>query len=285
MEQRFFEQLEPSFRGGKVGLIIKMSFSSKNHLAAFTLIELLVVIAIIAILAALLLPALTAAKSRSLRASCANNQHELGLALLILADDNNNMLPDLRYQPYGAAAPGTPNPPNTSVYGFWPWDITAAFTTNMIENGATRNVFYDPANAVANADIWWNFGVAGAPGANPGFALPGRAYRITGYNWLLPGSGANAGGRSEQPFWQTNVLGTPATFKYVSNQGSPSKCAVCTDIIARDPKGNFNRLVMGGLPNFTLRTSHLNGSQPAGANSLFIDGHVAWRSWSDIFNP
>jgi prepilin-type processing-associated H-X9-DG protein len=60
---------------------------------------------------------------------------------------------------------------------------------------------------------------------------------------------------------------------------------VCTDVIVRDPQGNFNRVVMGGIPNFSLRTSHLNGNQPAGANSLFLDGHVTWRNWSDIFNP
>jgi prepilin-type N-terminal cleavage/methylation domain-containing protein len=211
-----------------------MSLVSTRNPKAFTLIELLVVIAIIAILAAMLLPALGAAKARALRASCANNEHEMGIALLMLANDNNSQLPDLRYQSYGSAVPGTLNPPNNSVFGNWPWDVSAVFTTNMIEDGATRKIFYDPANAVANADVYWNFGVAGAPSASSGFALAGRPFRITGYNWFLPGSGANAGGRPERPFWQTNLLGTPARFNYVANQGSPSKCTVCADVIARD---------------------------------------------------
>ncbi len=266
--------------------IQKMSLLSARNAKAFTLIELLVVIAIIAILAALLLPALTAAKARALRISCANNEHELGTALLILASDDNNKLPDLRYQPYGTAVPGTPNPPNNSVYGIWPWDISAVFTTNMIENGATRNVFYDPANVAANVDVYWNFGVAGAPSASGAFAIASRPYRIVGYIWFLPGSGANAGGRAEQPYWQTNLLGTPARFNYLANQGSPSKCTVCTDVIARDPAKNFSHITIGSGPaNFSLRTSHLIGSQPAGANSLFLDGHVTWRNWSDIYNP
>jgi prepilin-type N-terminal cleavage/methylation domain-containing protein/prepilin-type processing-associated H-X9-DG protein len=59
----------------------------------FTLIELLVVIAIIAILAAMLLPALSAAKTRALMAQDISNEKQLGLAFNMYAGDHHNRYP------------------------------------------------------------------------------------------------------------------------------------------------------------------------------------------------
>jgi len=63
------------------------------HPAAFTLIELLIVIAIIGILAALLVPALSSSKVKARSIGCISNMRQLGLSMIMYADDHQSCLP------------------------------------------------------------------------------------------------------------------------------------------------------------------------------------------------
>ncbi|MCM8538104.1 MAG: type II secretion system GspH family protein [Lentisphaeraceae bacterium] len=60
----------------------------------FTLIELLVVIAIIGILCTLLLPSIAQSYEQSKRAVCKSNLHQIGVAAVAYAGDNNSHIPD-----------------------------------------------------------------------------------------------------------------------------------------------------------------------------------------------
>jgi len=249
------------------------SVSQNRNRRGFTLIELLVVIAIIAILAAILLPALAKAKERGRQAACRSNFHQIGVGFQIYSqdDNNNNKLPDLRYPPYAPAK----NPP--TAVGNWPWDVSTNFTDMMQDSGCTRGTFFCPSNPDFDSDYTWYFNITN-----------NVSFRITGYVWLLPGSGMNMPSTAfpETPYWKTNTIGMPG-------QLSPSQAELGVDVVIRDtPTKQWDKLTTGELVSnpgavaagVVQRTSHLNGNLPAGGNILFVDGHVEWRQFQVMYN-
>jgi prepilin-type N-terminal cleavage/methylation domain-containing protein/prepilin-type processing-associated H-X9-DG protein len=244
--------------------------ADQRSFGGFTLIELLVVIAIIAILAALLLPALARAKEAGRRAGCKSNLHQQGIALMVYSQDNNNLLPDLRRSPFTHSTVG-------KASGYWAWDISTNFVEEVIRSGGSRNVFYCPSNPEWNCDETWEFGTYGNANNAGGDGTGG--FRILGYNYLLPGAGMNiVTAFPEAKYWKTNTIGIPGKM-------APADAEVVVDVIVQD-QVTFSWAAVtsvGGLPaRVVQRTSHLDGSSPAGACILFVDGHAEWRKFRDM---
>lgn len=77
----------------------RTSLGRRRAAIAFTLIELLVVIGIIGILASLLMPSFSRAKGKANDAKCISNLRQIGIALVIYADENNGRLPYAEREP------------------------------------------------------------------------------------------------------------------------------------------------------------------------------------------
>ena len=226
---------------------------SKKLSSAFTLIELLVVIAIIAILAAILLPALAKAKEEAKRTQCKSNLHQLGIATLMYAQDNRDLLPDMQNQ------------------GAWFWDMDRVVATNLLANVAnSTTIFYCP-----NEYYLFNNGTPDAWNAFPTFV-------VTGYGWLFPNNPVMEDHNSV-------ISGTNMVTKITQGRGtigiSATEMIIDATIYESALSSGRRYYNIGAAGNTSVRTAHLNPNEsPAGGNICFLDNHVEWRPFAQMTN-
>jgi prepilin-type N-terminal cleavage/methylation domain-containing protein len=244
----------------------------QNKSRGFTLIELLVVIAIIAILAAMLLPALAKAKQRALKAKCASNLHQVGVALQMYTADSRDNLP--------AVPSGTSGSANAI------WDLPRPMADAMSGGSSNiyRGIFYCPGSVLLNSqnqNYWWFYTGTGS-----------SDHRVTGYQWIIsrdgtPGLYKSGGGATTltPPRGYLTKISVPYT-----NSLGAANTEMVTDVTPSQDGGggpngqkfiNVTSTNPTELPN-GYNASHMGKGLPEGGEIMFMDCHVEWRRFQEM---
>jgi prepilin-type N-terminal cleavage/methylation domain-containing protein/prepilin-type processing-associated H-X9-DG protein len=270
----------------------------------FTLVELLVVIGIIALLISILLPALGKARDSANRAACGSNLHQIGLMLLIYAQDNKGSFPRtywLQDFSYNSSSDHTwvgirafTNP--VALDPFYNSEGNNAWNGDNITNNPG-----DPKARVGDNDITAPlFLLIRNYNLNPGvFICPGRAgmYYPDKFNGQSPKVRSNFTSPANLNYSITNMYPVDDAWVNANHWNWGVKAfgdfAIMADI---NPGESFSG---NNGPNCVVSVSHLyNGTGPtlptdatplqrransnnhkkAGQNVLYADGHVSWSN-------
>ncbi len=180
----------------------------RNRMRGFTLIELLVVIAIIAILAAILFPVFATARAKAKQQACMSNVKQITLAILMYAEDYNEMLVPVGVgnfsdaswvwwntlvQPYIKTQGIFACPQDASWNAHFAWGAVTPVTTSYgVNRLVVLNTMDDPAWTMDQTNGWYQ--TRGTGGALMGAQFPAMTVLVADCGW---GSFTDTGGLAD----------------------------------------------------------------------------------------
>lgn len=255
---------------------------------AFTLVELLVVISIIAVLAAILLPVFAQAKEAARKTQCLSNVNQLGLAVQMYANDNDDAI-----VPFLECGPDTPGCEGTSddhKVREWTGRLTPYVRTNyaLPANG----VFSCPSFSTTNLEKGADAMDCDGPGAIEPF-LPATPYTPNGNDLqyfadyglafaMCPNTVATANFPCITPadYGRDGLTPDNALFLYPGSMLYPQSSGGLTRFMQEVARPSETAILGDGLTwfgggyfvtVFGCEASQLHGN---GGNFAFLDGHA-----------
>lgn len=228
-----------------------MSSIRRTNQTGLTLVEILVVIAIIGILAALLLPALSHAEARSRRTQCANNVHQLGLALAEYAADNNFYPADLNWQ----------DALDQQMINSRVKKLASTWITNGVWNCPSRQIPSELSELQVLGEYSYGYNAEGV----------GGRFGLANDNPFLSHGGKNV------PPIRDAALADPSEMIAIGDGFAGS------DSIVLDNESNLGRVGISKNGFTNLSTARANARHQGKANMVFCDGHVELPTLKFLF--
>ncbi len=247
----------------------------------FTLIELLVVISVIAILLAIMLPALARVREQARCRTCAAHIRQQFLALYLYGSENMGRLPLTVFS--GQDRTG---------------NLFHVTVNAMLRNGATRESFYCPSNALHQKyknHLWtassggrWN-GIEFEMFNSIGGTISSSYGLLVTHRHAIPPIEPTPYARdSGRKTWVGSLQDRHAATRelvvdLIVGASDPNRRSGYDFVDAH--KRSARETEDSPLVREYVGTNHVRSGNPTGGNIGFLDGHIEWRRFDPDIDP